>query len=110
MQLRGAFLPGEVPSHKEAEPPGGIQLLEEKLSFREAQLREVVALWKEITQPREALPLREIEPPRGAWPPKEITPLEGSESLWGSALHREVKPPGKSVPPGENGCLEEPCR
>ena len=100
MQLSGAFLPGEVPSHKEAEPPGGIQLLEEELSFREAQLREVVALWKEITRPREAPPLREIEPPRETWPPKEITPPDGSESLRGTALHREVNP----------GCLEKPGR
>ena len=90
MQLSGAFLPGEVPSHGEAEPPRGIQLLEEnfeKLSFREARLREIVALWKEITRPREAPPLREIEPPRETGPPKEITPPEGSESLRGTALH-----------------------
>ena len=49
MPLREAFLLGEAPLRKEAEPPGGIQLLEEKLSFRDAQLQEVVALWKEIT-------------------------------------------------------------
>ena len=49
MPLREAFPLGEVLLRKEAEPPRGIQLLEEKLSFREAQLQEVVAPWKEIT-------------------------------------------------------------
>ena len=49
MPLREAFLLGEAPMRKEAEPPGEIQLLEEKLSVRDAQLQEVVALWKEIT-------------------------------------------------------------
>ena len=49
MPLREAFPQGEVPLCKGVEPPGGIRLLEEKLSFSEAQLQEVVALWKEIT-------------------------------------------------------------
>ena len=44
MPLREAFPRGEVLLRKEAELPGGIQLLEEKLSFREAQLQEEVAL------------------------------------------------------------------
>ena len=119
MPLREAFPRGEVPLRKEAEPPGGIQLLEEKLSFREAQLQEVVALWKEITRPRETLPPREIEPPREVEPPREIEPLreigpprrtwppegstppEGSKPLRGTASHQGVKPPGKSGPPGE---------
>ena len=95
MPLREAFPRGEVPLCKGAEPPGGIRLLEEKLSFREAQLQEVVALWKEITRPGETLPPREIEPPREVEPPREIEPP------------REVEPPREIEPLREIGLPSE---